>query len=124
LLASYGPGLGDPPGSSVIVAAMSWLEATLLGTVTTTLAIVAVAAVGFMMLAGRINFRRSATVILGCFILFGARAIAAGIQSFVGGGGLASYEPPPPEPPVPVLPPLPEPPTNSDPYAGASVPSR
>ena len=32
----------------------------------------AVAAIGFMMLTGRMNWRYGATVILGCFILFGA----------------------------------------------------
>ena len=41
----------------------------------------AVAAVGFMMLTGRMNWRFGATVILGCFILFGAGAIVTGIQS-------------------------------------------
>ena len=34
-------------------------------------AVIAVALVGFMMLTGRINWRFGATVIIGCFILFG-----------------------------------------------------
>src|SRR3546814_18729752 len=54
---------------------------TLLGTVATVVAVIAVATVGFMMLTGRINWRYGATVILGCFILFGAASIVAGIQS-------------------------------------------
>jgi len=33
------------------------------------------------MLTGRINWRYGATVILGCFILFGASTIVAGIHS-------------------------------------------
>jgi type IV secretion system protein VirB2 len=37
--------------------------------------------VGFMMLTGRMNWRFGATVIIGCFILFGAGTIVAGIQS-------------------------------------------
>ena len=37
--------------------------------------------VGFMMLTGRMNWRFGATVIIGCFILFGAGAIVSGIQS-------------------------------------------
>ena len=41
----------------------------------------AVAAVGFMMLTGRMNWRFGATVIIGTFILFGAGAIVSGIQS-------------------------------------------
>jgi type IV secretion system protein VirB2 len=34
-----------------------------------------------MMLTGRMNWRYGATVILGCFILFGAASIVGGIQS-------------------------------------------
>ncbi|WP_380916571.1 TrbC/VirB2 family protein [Sphingomonas canadensis] len=73
--------LADPQGSGVIVAAVRWLEGTLLGTIATVVAVIAVAAVGFMMLTGRINWRYGATVILGCFILFGAASIVAGIQN-------------------------------------------
>jgi type IV secretion system protein VirB2 len=73
--------LGDPAGSSVLVSAVQWLQGTLLGTIATVVAVIAVAAVGFMMLTGRINWRYGATVILGCFILFGAASIVAGIQS-------------------------------------------
>lgn len=71
----------DPQGSGVIVAAVRWLEGTLLGTIATVVAVIAVASVGFMMLTGRINWRYGVTVILGCFILFGAASIVAGIQS-------------------------------------------
>ena len=71
----------DPQGSGVLVSAVNWLSGTLLGTIATVVAVIAVAAVGFMMLTGRINWRDGATVILGCFILFGAASIVAGIQS-------------------------------------------
>ncbi|MEA3061046.1 MAG: type secretion system protein VirB2 [Sphingomonadales bacterium] len=71
----------DPAGSGVIVSAVRWLEGTLLGTIATVVAVIAVASVGFLMLTGRINWRYGATVILGCFILFGAASIVAGIQS-------------------------------------------
>lgn len=73
--------LADPEGSGVIVSAVRWLEGTLLGTVATVVAVIAVASVGLLMLTGRINWRYGATVILGCFILFGAASIVAGIQS-------------------------------------------
>ena len=73
--------LSDPAGSGVIVAAVRWLEGTLLGTIATVVAVIAVASVGFLMLTGRINWRYGAVVILGCFILFGAASIVAGIQS-------------------------------------------
>lgn len=71
----------DPAGSGVLVSAVNWLQGTLLGTVATVVAVIAVASVGFMMLTGRINWRHGAVVILGCFILFGAGSIVAGIQS-------------------------------------------
>lgn len=73
--------LGDPAGSGVLVSAVRWLEGTLLGTIATVVAVIAVASVGFLMLTGRINWRYGATVILGCFILFGAASIVAGVQS-------------------------------------------
>ncbi|WP_147160617.1 TrbC/VirB2 family protein [Novosphingobium sediminis] len=71
----------DPSGSGPIVGAVRWLQNTLLGTVATVVAVIAVASVGFMMLTGRMNWRYGATVILGCFILFGAASIVAGIQT-------------------------------------------
>lgn len=71
----------DPQGSGPIVAALQWLQGTLMGHVATTIAVMAVAAVGFMMLTGRLNWRMGATVIIGCFVLFGAGAIVSGIQS-------------------------------------------
>lgn len=74
-------GLADPQGSGPIVGAVQWLQGTLLGTVATVLAVIAVACVGLLMLTGRIDWRRGAVVILGCFILFGAVSIVAGIRS-------------------------------------------
>ncbi len=75
----------DPEGSGVIIGAMNWLQGTLLGTVATVAAVIAVASVGFMMLTGRINWRHGAAVILGCFVLFGAASIVAGIRASAGG---------------------------------------
>ena len=71
----------NPQGSGPIVSALIWLQGTLLGTVATSVAVIAVAMVGFMMLTGRLNWRVGATVIIGCFILFGSAAIVSGIQS-------------------------------------------
>jgi type IV secretion system protein VirB2 len=71
----------DPQGSGVFVSAVNWLQGTLMGTVATVAAVIAVATVGFMMLTGRINWRYGVTVILGCFVLFGASSIVAGIHS-------------------------------------------
>lgn len=74
----------DPAGSGPINSALLWLQGTLLGTVATTVAVMAVAAIGFMMLTGRMNWRFGATVIIGVFILFGATTIVAGIQAAAG----------------------------------------
>ena len=76
----------DPAGSGAIVGALHWIQGTLLGTVATVVAVIAVAAVGFMMLTGRLNWRYGATVILGCFILFGAASIVGGIQAVANTG--------------------------------------
>ena len=54
---------GDPAGSSLI----------------------AVAVVGFLMLTGRMDWRRGLTVVIGCFIVFGAVSIVAGIRSLASG---------------------------------------
>src|SRR5688572_4211369 len=74
----------DPAGSGPIVAALGWLQGTLLGNVATAVAVMAVAAVGFMMLTGRLHWRFGATVLIGCFVLFGAASIVGGIQSAAG----------------------------------------
>jgi type IV secretion system protein VirB2 len=75
----------DPAGSNVVLSAVNWMQGTLLGNVATALAVIAVGATGLMMLTGRIDWRRGATVILGCFIVFGAASIVAGIRSVSGG---------------------------------------
>lgn len=77
--------VGDPAGSSPIIAALDWVQGTLLGNLATTAAVIAVAAVGFLMLTGRIDWRRGLTVVIGCFILFGAVSIVAGIRSLATG---------------------------------------
>lgn len=77
---------GDPAGSGVIVGALAWLQGTLLGTVATVAAVIAVACVGFMMLTGRIDWRHGAVVVIGCFVLFGAASIVGGIRAAAGMG--------------------------------------
>jgi type IV secretion system protein VirB2 len=72
---------GSPEGSGPIVAALQWVQGTLMGNVATTAAVIAVAVVGLMMLTGRVEWRRGIAVIVGAFILFGAVAIVSGIRS-------------------------------------------
>ena len=75
---------GAPAGAGPILAAANWVQDTLLGNLATAAAVIAVAAVGFLMLSGRLNWRYGATVILGCFILFGAATIVAGVRAAAG----------------------------------------
>ena len=74
----------SPAGASPILAAVTWMQDTLLGEVASGVAVIAVAVVGFMMLSGRLNWRYGATVIVGCFVLFGAATIVGGIRSAAG----------------------------------------
>jgi type IV secretory pathway VirB2 component (pilin) len=114
--------LSTSPGSAVLVDAVQWIQGTLLGSLATTLAVIAVAWIGFGMLSGRINLQRGAIVVLGCFVVFGAPAIAAGLMKAGTLGGspsptITTVLPLAPVKPVPT-------PAPYDPYAGASVPVR
>ena len=111
--ASMAP-LTDPTGSSALVEAARWINDALLGTVATTIAVVAVALVGFAMLSGRVNWRRGMMVIFGCFLLFGARSIVGGLVPQ--GDGLVPMVSAPP-PPLAGSPPEDQ---AYDPYAGAA----
>jgi type IV secretion system protein VirB2 len=74
----------SPAGTSPILGAVTWMQDTLLGEVASGAAVIAVAVVGLMMLSGRLNWRYGATVIVGCFILFGAATIVGGIRATAG----------------------------------------
>lgn len=116
--------LTDPDGSQPLVAAIRWIEQTLLGTTATIVATMAIAAIGFLMLTGRVPLRRGATVVLGCFIVFGATTIAAGIMGLRDQSASAPRSmrwAPEQLPPAPIAPPAQ--PQVYDPYAGASVPN-
>lgn len=65
-----------------ITAALTWMQGILLGPIATSLAVMAVAGVGFMMLTGRMNWRYGGTVIIGVFIIFGAPRLVASIGGF------------------------------------------
>jgi len=75
----------DPAGSSPLLAALNWVQGTLLGNVATSAAVIAIAVVGFLMLTGRIEWKRGLVVVVGAFIIFGAVTIVAGIRSLAGG---------------------------------------
>ena len=113
--------------SNSIGSALGWIEGTVLGTVATAVAVIAVAWIGFLMLSGRIDVRRAAHVILGCFIVFGASIMAAGIHSAIAGGesdaATTEIAPPPYYPLASAAAPQAGP-SGYDPYAGAAVPRR
>jgi len=108
-----------PPGSeSALAAAIAWINSLLLGSLATGLCVLAVSLVGLLMLMGQAPIRHGMRVILGCFVLFGAPVIAAGLA-----GAWQSVSPAAPEPIVfiPEKTREPLPPADYDPYAGASL---
>jgi type IV secretory pathway VirB2 component (pilin) len=74
-------GLFASSGSNALVAASDWIVGLLRGPLATGLAILAVAAIGALMLRGRVSVRHAAQVLLGCFLLFGAASLAASFRS-------------------------------------------
>ncbi len=113
------PSLFDAPASPALASVSDWITGTLLGTVAIGLCVVAVAFVGLMLMTGRVPVREAARVVLGCFILLGAPAIALGLQSVAEGAALPGIQTAPVASETPV--PAPLPPANYDPYAGASL---
>ncbi|MDZ4058033.1 MAG: TrbC/VirB2 family protein [Polynucleobacter sp.] len=113
---------GHPEASiSALVEAVQWAVAALTGSLATAAATLAVASFGYLVFMGQMDLRRAAQVILGCFILFSAPKIAAGLI------GLGTLSPnghvESTLPPSIKLPSLPQPnshPTH-DPYAAAAI---
>lgn len=105
--------------SNALVAASQWLANVATGSIATGAATIAVAAIGFAMLAGRVDLRRGAVVILGCFILFAAPSLASAFVQWANGGdrGVQQAALAPPLPATPAPPPY----QPHDPYAGASL---
>lgn len=116
--------LTEPSGTQALTSAASWLQGTMLGSVATIVAVLAVAAVGVGMFRGRVDIRRGLIVVVGCFVLFGSASIANAMMTLIGASPstniLASAEVAPS--PLATLP-APEP-VPYDPYAGASVSRR
>jgi type IV secretory pathway VirB2 component (pilin) len=113
--------LSDPPVVSAIASATAWVSDLLFGPLATAIAVIAIAGIGLAMLSGRIDIRRGLSVVLGCFLLFGARGIAEGLRSATTSEGIAfdSSVPPPPVYAKPA--PAANTANGYDPYAGASV---
>lgn len=107
---------------NAISSSIGWILGTLTGSVATALATIAFAALGLLLMSGRIDVRRAATVAFACFLIFGAPALAQGIMKGLGqepdgahGESLPSAPPPPLATDI-------RPASPYDPYAGAAVP--
>lgn len=114
-----GSSLFDASGGSALQEGVGWLTGTLLGSLAVGLCVIAIAVVGLMMFGGRLPLRRGARVVLGCFVLLAAPVIAAGLAGL--GSGVGAETGPqgvamPDSRPRPDLPP-----SDYDPYAGASL---
>lgn len=121
----YSPALSlaDPPAASPTADSLAWVQGAALGTVATTVAIIAVATIGLLMLSGRLELRRGITVAIGCFILFGAAGVAGaltGLGSAEARPSLVAVQGPGP---LEIQTRSTPPPAAYDPYAGASVPT-
>jgi type IV secretion system protein VirB2 len=112
------------PTDDPFAAAIGWIAGLLVGEVATTVAVIAIAAIGLATLQGYFSYRDCIRVIIGCALMFGASTIAQGFMEMTSGTepGFETASPPPaPISHVHIATPsrVPEP---YDPYAGASVP--
>lgn len=106
--------------TNALAQAAQWVSQLATGSIATGAATITIAAVGFAMLAGRIDLRRGASVIIGCFILFAAPGMARTFMQWAGAGEAdrtTAYAPSS-LPATPSGPPVAQP---FDPYAGASL---
>ena len=115
---SKAPSLLDPPANPPFEAAAGWLTGARLGSVAVSLCVIAIALVGLRMMTGHLTVRDGARVVIACFVLLGASAIATGLR-----GAADQLSPGDAEPlQSPASPePSPLPPANYDPYAGPSL---
>ena len=97
----------------------AWLDSLLAGSLMITICSIAIAVLGVAMLTGRFEIRRGARVILGCFVVLGASAIAAGLVGQPA-TSVTAFEAPLTPPAPAALPPKKSRMTD-DPYAGASL---
>lgn len=104
------------PATSAIPDAVGWIGNLLAGPLATAVAVVAVALLGMAMLDGTISTRRMSRVLLGCFLLFGAHALAAGMIDSVRETSPINEAAVAPPPPAPVKSPQP-----FNPYTRASM---
>jgi type IV secretory pathway VirB2 component (pilin) len=114
--------MDDAASTHAIGHAVDWWAALLSGSFATSIAVLAVAGLGFAMLRGEVSLRHGIRVVLGCFILFGAPTIAQGLMTTASGHAAGSAQT---DPAVIRIPPPPKAQSEAnpfDPYAGAAAP--
>ncbi|WP_153039476.1 MULTISPECIES: TrbC/VirB2 family protein [Sphingobium] len=109
---------GLPSG---VLGAVNWIESLLLGPAAYLISTLAIAAIGYALLDGRLAWKRAVTAIVGCFLIFGAPIIASGLMpsensSMPYAERLGAEDM--------VAPPPPRPAEHYDPYAGPALPER
>lgn len=103
-----------------ILASVQWIQDLLVGQLAVSVAVIAVASIGFMMLRGRIDLRRGASILIGCFIVFGASTIASGLKTLTSLSDTHTRPSTAASTPLILVPP-PSVSRDTDPYAGAAL---
>jgi type IV secretory pathway VirB2 component (pilin) len=113
--------LSDAPPVSAISTAADWVSNLLFGPLATAIAVIAIASIGIALMSGRVDVRRGLSVLIGCFLLFGARGLADGLRSAVTEREQYTRANAPPSPVFSKPPPSSSNTNAFDPYAGAAV---
>lgn len=74
--------MNEPNQPEAIAGTVQWLVDLATGELALVVTTIAVAIVGLMMLDGRLDWRRGARVLLGCFLIFGAGTISSAFMMF------------------------------------------
>ncbi len=118
MIAAAPPSLFEPSQGTALSQSADWLTQIVSSSLAATLCVIAIAFVGLMLMTGRLVVRDAVRVVLGCFVLLGAPAIATALLK------LTDVAAEPQQPAIIAAqtpPPAPLPPSNYDPYAGASL---
>jgi type IV secretory pathway VirB2 component (pilin) len=111
--------LGTPMSPGALVTAANWLQQVVAGNAALALGVIAIAVLGLAMFNGQVSVRRGLTVVMGCFLLFGAPSVGRVLSGFASGSRAQIGTPSPDTDARPAS--LPAPPPTRDPYAGAGL---
>lgn len=114
--------MDDAVSTHAIGHAVDWWAALLSGSFATSIAVLALAGLGFAMLRGEVSLRRGIRVVVGCFILCGAPTIAQGLMAAASGHAADRAQNEPAAIRIPPPPKAQSEPNPFDPYAGAAAP--